>query len=106
DVAHADALPLGADLHHRLAGIVDLPGDFPALGLAAGDRLLELVDNLLEGVAIAVMKNGHPGRRDRALGRVLDAGFWSGLLDRPGLRLYLGHRTPRRAMLVPGRQGP
>src|SRR5262245_39809661 len=48
DVAHAHALGFGADLHHGLAGVVHLPGDLPALGLAALNRLLELLHDLLE----------------------------------------------------------
>src|SRR6185436_20365394 len=64
DVADAHALALGPDLDHRPAGVVDLPGDLPALGLAARDRLLELLHHLLEGVTLAVVQDGHPGGRD------------------------------------------
>src|SRR4029450_2240328 len=59
DVADPDALRLGADLDHRLAGVVDLPGDLPALGLAAADRLLKLLHDLLERVTIAVLQDRH-----------------------------------------------
>src|SRR6185503_18415493 len=64
----AHALALGPDLDHRPAGVVDLPGDLPALGLAARDRLLELLHHLLERVALAVVQDGHPGRRDLGAG--------------------------------------
>src|SRR5262245_37337280 len=60
-VADAHALHLRADLHHRLAGVVPLPGDLPPLLLRAADRLHELADDLLEGVAVAVVKDGEPG---------------------------------------------
>src|SRR5207253_712851 len=60
DVADADALGLGTDLHHGLARVVHLPRELPALGLAARDRLLELADDLLERVAVAVVQDGHP----------------------------------------------
>src|SRR5207244_13488464 len=68
DVADAHALGLGADLDDRLAGVVDLPGDLPPLGLAAGDRLLELLHHLLEGVTLAVVQDRHPRRGDRLVG--------------------------------------
>src|SRR5262245_65582015 len=72
DVSDAHALGLGADLHHRLAGVVDAPGDLPALGLAAGDGLLELTDHVLEGVENAVMQDCHPGRGHRTYAALHD----------------------------------
>src|ERR1041384_5400199 len=72
DVADPHAFALGADLHHGLAGVVDLPRDLPALRFAALDRLLQLAHDLLERVAVTVVEDGHPGRGDRALGDVLD----------------------------------
>src|SRR5205823_13443822 len=74
DVPDAHALGLGADLDDRLARVVDLPGDLPALRLAAGDRLLELLHDLLEGVTLAVVEDRHPGRGDRLLDDLLDLG--------------------------------
>src|SRR2546422_6068880 len=80
DVADADALGLGGDLDHRLAGVVDLPGQLPAALLRAGDGLHELLDHFLEGVAVAVVQDGHPGRSDREIGAldVLDVGSLDG----------------------------
>src|SRR5262245_55306040 len=57
DVADAAALGLGADLDHGLAGVVHLPGELPPFGLAARDGLLELADDLLERVALAVVQH-------------------------------------------------
>src|SRR5947208_1457590 len=76
DVADADALGLGGDLDHRLAGVVDLPRELPAALLRATDGLHELLDHFLEGVAVAVVEDGHPGRGDRDIGtlEVLDVG--------------------------------
>src|SRR5439155_2247277 len=76
DVADADALGLVGDLAHRLAGVVDLPRQLPAALLRATDGLHELLDHFLEGVAVAVVEDGHPGRGDRDLGtlEVLDVG--------------------------------
>src|SRR5439155_24246009 len=76
DVPDAHALGLGADLDDGLAGVVDLPGDLPALRLAARDRLLELLHDLLEGVTLAVVQDGHPGGRDLGPrpGDLLDVG--------------------------------
>src|SRR5438093_3229077 len=76
DVADADALGLGGDLDHRLAGVVDLPRQLPAALLRAADGLHELLDHFLEGVAVAVMEDGHPGRGDCDVGalEVLDVG--------------------------------
>src|SRR5438552_3414169 len=91
DVADADALGLGADLHHGLARVVHLPRQLPALGLAARDRLLELADDLLERVAVAVVQDGHPWWGDRLLDRLLDVGVGP---DPLGAR----HRT----IMVPG----
>jgi len=68
DIADADALGLGADLDHGLARVVDLPGQLPAALLGAADGLHELLDDFLEGVALAVVEDGHPGRGDREIG--------------------------------------
>src|SRR5437879_842072 len=80
DVADADALGLRRDLDHGLARVVDLPGDLPAVLLGACDRPHELPDDLLEGVTVTVVKDGHPGR---GLRRLDDLG-------RPGLGLGPG----------------
>src|SRR2546421_241674 len=74
DVPDAHTLGLGADLDDGLAGVVDLPGDLPALRLAARDRLLELLHDLLERVTLAVVEDRHPGRGDRLLDDLLDLG--------------------------------
>src|SRR5215831_3560206 len=68
DVAHADALDLGRDLDDRLARVVHLPGELPTALLRAPDRLHELRDDLLEGMAIAVVEDGHPRRIDGGVG--------------------------------------
>src|SRR5207247_6431882 len=75
DVPDAHTLGLGANLDDRLAGVVDLPGDLPALRLGARDRLLELFDHLLEGVTVAVVQHRHPGRGDRRGDDILDLGL-------------------------------
>src|SRR5260221_13372901 len=86
DVADAHAFRLGADLHDGLAAVVDLPADLPAFRLLALDRLLQLTHHLLERVAVAIVKDGHPGRGDRSfgdlvtLGDLVDVGPRSGLL--------------------------
>src|SRR5262249_62095114 len=76
DVAGADALGFGADLDHGLARVVDLPRELPALFLGAADRLHELLHDLLEGVAVTVVQDGHPWGRDRRVGalELLDVG--------------------------------
>src|SRR3990172_12981530 len=68
DVPDPHALGFGPDLDDRLARVVDLPGDLPAFGLRAGDRLDELADDLLEGVAVAVVEDRHPRGADGRLG--------------------------------------
>src|SRR6185503_12980275 len=107
-VADPDALGLGPDLHHRLAGVVHLPRELPAALLRAGDRLHQLRHHFLEGVTVAVVKHGHPGRRDLDVGRVelvdLRGLGWSGLQPdavvlQPGLhylsaRLAFGFTSP------------
>src|SRR5262245_59934540 len=80
DAADTDTLGLRSDLDHRLARVVDLPRDLPALGLAAGDGLLKLSDDLLEGVTVTVVQDRHPRRGHRALDRLLDIGVRSDLL--------------------------
>ncbi|OLD68200.1 MAG: hypothetical protein AUF63_03610 [Candidatus Rokubacteria bacterium 13_1_20CM_70_15] len=55
-------------------------GDLPALGLAAGDRLLELLHHLLEGVTLAVVQDRHPRRGDRLVDDVLGLGLRDDLL--------------------------
>src|SRR5438105_14604829 len=88
DVADAHALGLGPDLHDGLAAVVDLPGELPALRLAARDRLLELTHDLIEGVTVAVVQHGHPRRGDRVLDRLLDVGVGSNLLRARHSRVY------------------
>src|SRR5262245_21149062 len=68
EVPDADALGLGSDLDPVLARVVNLPGQLPALLLRAADGLHQLLHHLLEGMAVAVVENGHPGRRDREIG--------------------------------------
>src|SRR6185369_16466042 len=81
DVADAHTLGFRADLDHGSPGVVHLPGQLPALGLAAADRLLKLLHDLLERVAVAVVKNRHPRRGDGFLVDWPDTGFRCGLLD-------------------------
>src|SRR5204862_56990 len=64
-----------------LPGVVDLPGDLPALGLAARDGLLELFHHLLEGVTVAVVQDRHPRRGDRLGDDVLGLGLRDDLFD-------------------------
>src|SRR5262245_37318675 len=80
DVADTNTLGLGPDLHHRLAGIVDLPRDLPTLRFAARDGFLELLHDLFEGMAVAVVEDRHPGWSDRLLDDLLGVRVWSGLL--------------------------
>src|SRR5262249_25556664 len=81
NVTDAHALGLGADLDDRPAGVVYLPGQLPAFGFAAADRLLELLHDLLERVAVAVVKDRHPRRRDRFLVDLLDVRLGGSPLD-------------------------
>src|SRR5262245_14012687 len=70
DPADPDALGLGCDLHHALAGVVYLPRDLPRLFLGARDRLDQLAHDLLERVAVAVVEDRHPRRRQLGVGGV------------------------------------
>src|SRR4029453_16370402 len=72
DVAAPDDLRLRAALDPGFAGVVALPGDLPALGLRATDRLLELPHDLLERVTVAVVQDRHPGWGDGFLTDLLD----------------------------------
>src|SRR5262249_50926645 len=94
DVTDAHALGLGADLDDRPAGVVYLPGQLPAFGFAAADRLLELLHDLLERVAVAVVKDRHPRRRDRFLVDLLDVRLGGSPLDHA---LDYSPRAPARA---------
>src|SRR5258706_527885 len=67
DVADAHALGFGADLDHRPPGVVHLPRELPAAFLRTGDRLHELLHDLLEGMAVAVVEDGHPWGRNGSL---------------------------------------
>src|SRR4029077_15563458 len=86
----------GGDLDHRLARVVDLPGQLPALLLGAPDGFHELLHLLLEGVAVAVVRDGHPGRGDREI-RALD------LLNVRRLDGTAGHLRRSRTMSCPRR---
>src|SRR5262245_3792481 len=103
DVADPDALRLGSDLHHRFARVVDLPGDLPALGLAARDGLLELFHDLLEGVALTVVQDGHPGWRDPGVLDLLDVRSGKRLLGH-GSMLHRQLAFPERRMVLHGHQ--
>src|SRR6185295_11009827 len=82
DVADTHALGLGADLHHRLAGVVHLPRELPAALLRAGDRLHQLRHHFLEGVTVAIVEDGHPWGRN--------LGFFIGYVLGEGLGLRRG----------------
>src|SRR5262245_32084435 len=77
DVPDAHALGLGSDLDHRLACVVNLPRQLPAFLLRAPNGLHELLHDLLEGVAVAVVENRHPGWGDFNIGALDGLAFRS-----------------------------
>src|SRR6266542_1454218 len=85
-MAKVDAFGFGSDLHHGLARVVDFPGDLPGPVLRARDGLDQLLHHVFEGVTVAVVENGDPGRREGDVDLL-------GLLDFRS-RLRTGERGP------------
>jgi len=74
DVSGPNALLLAPHPGNGLSGVVDLPGNLPSFGFRAANRFHELAHDFLKGVAVAVVKDGHPGGADDGLRLVNDFG--------------------------------